>query len=71
MKRFILFLIRKHLGVKKYEYFQFTNQKSNAVYYFADDVLVKYWRNYSEPSHVSLNWLLDSNCNTIKVGKCL
>lgn len=37
MKRLILFLIRRRLGLKKYEPFQFNNQKSDAVYYFTED----------------------------------
>lgn len=62
MRLLILFLIRKHLKLDKYEPFQFTNQKSNAVYYFGDDGLMKAWRGVTEKSGVSLNWLLDKEC---------
>ena len=44
MKRLILFLIRRHMGLTKFEPFQFENQKSNAVYYFSDDAIKKAWR---------------------------
>lgn len=62
MKRLIIFLIRTRLGVKKYESFRFTGQKSNAVYYFTETGVMKNWRGEVEPSNVSLNWLLDDNC---------
>lgn len=41
MKRLIIFLIRKKLGLKKYEYFVFTNQKTNGVYYFTEEHLMR------------------------------
>ena len=69
MKRFILYLIRKRLGLAKYEPFRFTNQKSNAVYYFTEDGIMKAWRGVIEPSHVSLNWILDDNCEIKKCGE--
>lgn len=62
MKRFILYLVRKRLGLAKYEPFRFDNQKSNAVYYFTDDAVMKAWRGCVEKSGVSLNWLLDDEC---------
>ena len=66
MKKLIIFLIRKQLGLAKYEAFQFTNQKSNAIYYFTDDAVMKEWHGYLEKSHVSLNWLLDDECKIRK-----
>lgn len=62
MKKLIIFLVRKHLKLKKYETFQFEGQKSNAVYYFTEDAVMKHWRGVTEKSHVSLNWLLDDEC---------
>ena len=67
MKRLITFLIRKRLGLKEYEPFQFTNQKSNAVYYFTEDAVIKAWRGSVEKSGVSLNWLLDDECTILKL----
>ena len=66
-KRLIIFLIRKRLGVEKLERFQFTNQKSDAVYYFTKDRVTKLWHGHVEPSRVSLNWLLDDECEIVKV----
>lgn len=62
IKRLILFLVRMRLGVKKREYFRFTNQKNKAVYFFSDDGLVKIAADGIAKSRVSLNWLLDDNC---------
>lgn len=67
MKKIILFLIRKRLGLKKFECFRFSNQKSNAFYYFTDSACMKYWKGVTEKSHVSLNWLLDDDC---KIEDC-
>lgn len=66
MKKLIIFLIRRRLGLKKYQVFQFVNQKSNAVYYFTDDAIMKNWRGYTEKSGVSINWLLDDECEIKK-----
>lgn len=62
MKRFIFYLIRKRLGLKTYEIFQFVGQKSDAKYYFTEDSIMKIWNGVTEKSGVSLNWLLDENC---------
>jgi len=62
MQRLIIFLVRRRLGLKKYELFRFTNQKSNAVYYFTNDRVMKLWNGYCEPSGVGINWLLDPEC---------
>ena len=59
--------------MKKYEMFQFDNQKSDKdVYFFAEDAVYKryYVRNYSwitRKSTVSLNWLLDDECKIVRV----
>ena len=67
MKRLILFLVRRHLGLKKYQYFQFDNQKSTALYYFANVGIVKYWRGKHELSRVSINWLINNECRIVKM----
>ena len=69
-RKFILFLVRKRLGVGKYELFRFPDQLStNAVYFFNNEGLRKTWFSKGEDiiessvrSNVSLNWLLDDNC---------
>lgn len=68
MKRLIIFLLRKKLGVKKYDDFFFTNQKSpNDRYYFIDTGLMKYDSNEKalRKANVSLNWLLDNECAVV------
>lgn len=75
MKQLIIFLIRKRMGLKKYECFTFDNQKSNSVYWFTNTAIIK--RYYSvakgctrlKKSSVSLNWLLDDECTITKTGE--
>lgn len=72
MKRLILFLIRRRFGLKKWELFTFTNQKSNDLYFFTEEGLFKrYYRDHwdwcSFKSSVSLNWLLDEKCQINKL----
>lgn len=62
MRRLIIFLIRKKLGLKEYSDFRFANQKSEAVYYFNERELVKIEYGLITPSNVSLNWLLSDEC---------
>lgn len=62
IKRLILFLVRWRLGLKNYETFRFAEQKSKAVYAFTPNGLMKSWHGRIEPSGVSLNWLIDENC---------
>ena len=65
MKKLIIFLIRKKLGLKKRERFQFVNQKSNAVYYFTNTEVRKIFLGEDYPSSVSINWLLSAECEII------
>lgn len=67
MRRFIIFLIRKKLGLKKYEKFTFVGQKTDAVYYFTESNIMKFWHNQTTLSSVSLNWLLDNECKIERV----
>lgn len=68
MKLIIIFLIRKKLGLKKYQVFRFANQKSNAFYWFTNNSILKSWHGNITPSGVSLNWLLDNECFINKLG---
>lgn len=72
--RIVIFLIRIKLGLKKYEDFQFVNQKSNYdKYYFGNVNLYKmeYDKNGRfvnlRPANVSLNWILNDDCEIKKV----
>ena len=71
MKRLIIFLVRKKLGLKKGEHFRFANQSSPYdTYYFTDDAVMKHlswWTGEDRRSSVSLNWLLDDECEIVKV----
>lgn len=73
MDRLIVYLIRKKLGLKKFECFRFTNQKSNDAYFFGGDALFKITNcgnlplTYHSLSGVSLNWLLDEDCEITKL----
>lgn len=67
MRRFVIFLIRKKLGLKKFEKFKFVNQKSDAVYYFTESNVMKFWHNQTVLSGVSVNWLLDDDCEIERV----
>ena len=70
MRRFIIFLVRKKLGVKKFQHFRFSNQKDNSVYYFTNYELKKVeyigsGDNVQERvvySNASLNWLINDDC---------
>ena len=67
IKRFIIFLIRRRLRLKKYQRFRFANQKTENVYYFTSDMLIKIPEDKrtvsrAEKSLVSLNWLLSDEC---------
>lgn len=67
MRRFVIFLIRWKLKLKKYEHFKFVGQKTDAVYYFTEGNLMKRWRGQTMLSGVSINWLLDKECKIEKV----
>lgn len=73
MKRLIVFLIRKKLGLKRGEHFRFAEQKDRANYYYFDKedirkVIVKENSMADVASSVSLNWLLNDNCSIQKSG---
>lgn len=67
MRRFILFLIRTKLGLKKYQHFKFDNQRSKVnVYYFTSNKVMKIEGCEVKESSVSVNWLLNENCKITK-----
>jgi len=74
MKKLIVFLVRKRLGLKKGEKFQFANQKELfSYYYFTDNALIKASMFYDQEAHppqlsgVSLNWLMNDKCEIRKL----
>lgn len=66
LNKLIIFLIRLKLGLKKGHEFQFTNQKSEALYWFTDTCLIKMENGHCDESGVSLNWLLNRHCKVRK-----
>lgn len=72
MRKFILFLIRRRLGLKKYEGFRFVGQRSVSNWYFFGDEYV--WKvrcrigECMSLSNVSLNWLLSDKCKIKKIN---
>lgn len=66
MRRLILFLVRKRLGLKKGQHFRFTNQRSDAYYFITSKKVWKQDKDGLSWSSVSLNWLLDDDCKIIK-----
>ena len=69
MKRLVIFLVRKRLGLKRFEEFQFVGQKTDAVYYFTRDEILKNDGLKTAPSSVSLNWLLNDKCAIRRVNR--
>lgn len=76
LQKLIIFLVRKKLGLKKFQMFRFNNQKSYRVrYYFNSLYLIKiyYAPNnstvmYKQLSEVSLNYLLSDKCEITKLN---
>lgn len=68
MRRFVIFLVRKKLGVKKYERFHFVGQKEKASYYFTEYGIMKDSNGRTFVSGVSMNWLLDDACEIVVEG---
>lgn len=69
IRKLVLFLIRKKLGLNKYEHFRFVGQKSDAVYWFTTYKVMKRWRKQTMQSSVSVNWLLDKDCKIERVTR--
>lgn len=69
IRKTVVALVRKKLGLKKYEQFRFANQKSPfEFYWFTDEHVMKQCQNgFICKSGVSLNWLLDKDCKIEKV----
>lgn len=67
--RLITFLICKRLGLKRFESFRFSNQKSEDIYFFDEYSLQKIIGGYGAYKHsrVSLNFLLSKGCRINKL----
>lgn len=69
LKKLIIFLLCKKIGVKKYEKFRFNNQKSEIEFYWFTNTNIRKLKEDGsvENAHVSLNWLLDDECEIVLV----
>lgn len=65
LNRIVIFLIRKKLKLKKYQGFRFVGQKTDAIYFFTGREVLKDHDGTIRRSSVSLNWLLDDECEII------
>lgn len=65
MRRIVMYLLRKKLGLKKNQRFQFDGQKSDAVYYISGTHIMKHYHGRTSLSNVSVNWLLSDECDII------
>lgn len=67
--RLIVFLLRRKFGLKVYEGFRFSNQRSKVnTYCFTRDELLKedVENGIIRPSNVKLNFLLSDKCQIVK-----
>lgn len=70
MQRLIIFLVRTKLGLKKYQQFRFINQRRKTdSYYFTATKLLKIEGCTVKESSCSLNWLLNNECEIVKLNK--
>lgn len=67
LRKLIIYLICKRLGIKRHQTFRFSNQKSESEYYWFTDTRLRKMRedSHEEDAHVSLNWLLHDECEVI------
>lgn len=69
MKKRILKLIMKKLGVKDHEHFQFADQREEFVeYFFTNEAMMRFnpETNEIKESRITLNYLLSDNCKIIR-----
>lgn len=66
-------MVRKKLGLKKWDGFRFANQRSKYDFYVITPVEilkvegVEWETSIIKPSRVSLNWLLSKDCEIVKL----
>ena len=66
--KLILWLLKKKFKLKNYEFFRFRGQKSEAFYWFSETGIIKGQYGETRKSDVSLNWLLDPECDIYKIN---
>ena len=66
IRRLIIFLIRRRLGVRRYRFFQFNNQLDDSWYYFTRTHLMKTTDDGTRPSNLSLMYVMYASVKTKK-----
>ena len=66
VRRLIIFLIRRRLGVRRYRFFQFDNQLDDYWYYFTRTHLMKTTDDGTRPSNLSLMYVMYASVKTKK-----
>lgn len=65
IRRLIIFLIRRRLGVRRYHLFQFDNQLDDSWYYFTRTHLMKSsYYDGDRPSNLSLMYVMYARIKT-------
>lgn len=66
IRRLIVFLISRRLGVLRYRFFQFDNQLDDSWYYFTRTHLMKTTDDGTRPSNLSLMYVMYTSVKTKK-----
>lgn len=66
IRRLIIFLVRRRLGVRRYRFFQFDNQLDDSWYYFTRTHLMKTTDDGTRPSNLSLMYVMYASVKTKK-----
>lgn len=66
VKRLIIFLIRRRLGVRRYQFFQFDDKLNDSWYYFTRTHLMKSTYDGDRPSNLSLMYIMYARVKTQK-----
>lgn len=70
MKKRILKLIMKKLGVKDHEHFQFADQREEFIeYFFTNEAMMRFnpETNEIKEARITLNYLLSDDCKIVRV----
>lgn len=66
IRRLIIFLVCRQLGVRRYRFFQFDNQLDDSWYYFTRTHLMKTTDDGTRPSNLSLMYVMYARVKTKK-----
>lgn len=66
VRRLVIFMIRRRLGVRRHRFFQFDNQLDDSWYYFTRTHLMKCIDGETRPSNLSLMYVMYASVKTKK-----